>query len=284
MLKDLISKKTIIIAAIAVLIVIITIVSVNVFDSGGPVTGLANTLVRPVKKLATDVVRSFESIYNAIYKYEVLKEQYDEAVSRLVFVQQNFRESEVLMKENDDLREALDFKKRHTSYVLEEAAVRSWSGNNWVSSFTISKGYLNADKELARGNCVITANGVLIGLISDVGPDTSTVVTVLDTTFAAAAFVGDSGDQATIKGDFALMRSGLLKLDHINENTIVLPGDSIVTSGGGGVLPVGLVIGEVIEVNRYETGIGRYATVVPTRKIDSTITAVYIITSFEVTG
>jgi len=179
-------------------------------------------------------------------------------------------------------RAALDFRERHAGHIYEEAVVGTWSSNNWVSSFTINKGYLNSVTPIARGNCVITEYGVLIGQISEVGPNTSTVVTVLDTTFAASAFVGDGGDKATIRGDFSLMGSGLLMLDYINEDTIVLPGDSIVTAGVTQVMPVGLAIGEVIEVNRYETGIGRYAIVAPLRAIDISITRVNVITSFDV--
>ena len=167
---------------------------------------------------------------------------------------------------------------------MEEATVENWSGNNWTSSFTISKGYANSETDIARGNCVITAYGVLIGQITEVSATRSTVVSILDTTFSASAYVGDGGDSVTVKGDFSLMSSGLIMLDHINEDIIILPGDSVFTAGAGGVLPSGLVIGEVLEVLRHNTGIGRFATVTPMRAIDNSITNVYVITSFDVTG
>jgi rod shape-determining protein MreC len=69
-------------------------------------------------------------------------------------------------------------------------------------------------------------------------------------------------------------------LDHIDDDQIVLPGDTVVTSGVGEVFPAGLIVGEVIEVLRHNTGVGRYATVRPTRVIDA-ISEVFIITGFE---
>ena len=283
-MKAFLNKKTIIIAAIAVLIAIISIVSVNLFNSGGPVTGLANAVSKPIKSLVLSVARSFESIYNAIYKYEELQESYEEALKDIATKQLAYRESSDLLSEVNRLRKLLGFVERNEGHVTEEAVVENWGSNNWSSTFTIKKGYANSVTEIARGNSVITESGVLIGQITEVGALTSTVVTVIDTTFSAGAFVGEGEGTVTVKGDFSLMSSGQLMLDHLSEDIIVLPGDSVVTSGGGGVFPIGLVIGEVVEVNRHSSGIGRYAVVRPMRAIDNSITDVYVITSFDAAG
>ena len=278
-MKALLTKKTIVIAAIAVLIAIITIISVNVFDSGGPVTSLANTFSKPFKALGTSVARVFESIYSSIYRYDALQASYEEALRDLNDTKRAFWEAEDLLSENNMLRAAMGFKERHADHVLEEATVGTWSSNNWSSSFSINKGYANSETPIARGNSVITEYGVLIGQVTEVNATSSTVVTVLDTTFSAGVNVGDGA--ATAKGDFNLMNSGMLMIDHIDEGLIVLPGDSVVTSSAGGVFPVGLAIGEVVEVLRHDTGVGRYATVKPMRVIDNTIQNVFVITSFE---
>jgi len=283
-MKVLLTRKTIVIAAVAILIAIITIVFVNVFSSGGPVTGLANVLLSPLKSLASVVVQPFEGIYSSIYRYDALQKAYEEALEDLANIRRASLESEKLLRDYNTLRALLDFREQHADHVYEEATVRSWSSSNWASSFTISKGYANSDKPMARGNSVITEYGVLIGQISDVGATTSTVISIIDTTFSAGATVGDGGGSATAKGDFYLLSSGLLMLDHLDEDQIVLPGDSVVTSSVGGVFPAGLVIGEVVEVLRHDTGIGRYATVSPMREIDQSITRVFVITSYDITG
>ena len=283
-MKVLLTRKTITIAAIAVLIAIITIVFVNVFSSGGPVTVLANAVSVPLRSLAAIVVQPFEGIYSSIYRYDALQEAYDKALEDLTNIRRASLESEELLRDNNMLRALLDFREQHPDHIYEETTVRGWSSSNWSSSFTINKGYANSDTTIARGNSVVTAYGVLIGQVTDVGATTSTVVSVLDTTFSAGASVGDGGGAATAKGDFTLMSSGLLMLDHLDEDLIVLPGDSVVTSSAGGVFPVGLVIGEVVEVFRHSTGIGRYATITPVREIDQSISKVFVITSFDITG
>ena len=85
-----------------------------------------------------------------------------------------------------------------------------------------------------------------------------------------------------MKGDFSLMRSGLLTLDNFDEDLIVLSGDSVFTSGNGSVFPAGLVVGEVVDVFRHPTGVGRYATVKPMLDI-GTILHVFVITDFNIT-
>ena len=283
-MKALFTRKTIVIAAVAALIAITAIISVNVFDSAGPVTFLANLVSEPFKALATSVARTFESIYSSIYRYDDLVAKYDEKIKELTDTQRDYSESEQLRRDNDALRALFGFSERHADHVLEEADVSKWSSNNFTSSFIINKGYSNSLTPIAKGNSVITASGVLIGQITDVGAISSTVTSVLDTTFAAGVYVGNSGSFATAKGDFTLMNSGMLVIDYLDDDFIVLPGDSVTTSSSGGIFPVGLVIGNVEEVLEHSTGIGRYATVRPMRAIDSTILKVYVITSFDIAG
>jgi len=279
-MKALLTKRTMVIASIAALIAVVTIISVNVFNSGGPVTGLANAVSSPLRTLASQVARVFESIYSSIYRYDSLMADYEIALRTLTERESYYREANDLRDENERLRSLLKFRERYSGYEHEPARVGSRSVSNWSHSFIIDKGYANSG--IQQGNGVATEYGVLIGQVSEVSAVQSIVISVLDTTFSAGAYFGDSGGTATAKGDFDLMRSGLLMLDHIDANLTILPGDSVVTSGIGGVFPSGLVVGEVVEVLRHSTGVGLYATVKPMRDID-TISQVFVITDFDIT-
>ena len=247
-MKTIFTRKTIAITAIAVLIALIAIVSVNVFNSSGPVTGLANVVSRPIRGFVSQIARVFESIYASAYRYDLLMEQYEEKLTELTEYERINKEALDLAAENDRLRALVGFRERHTGYEHDYADILDRSGSIWASSFTINIGYANSS--IQRGNGVVTEYGVLIGQVSEVGATDSIVISVLDTTFAAAALIGDtsgdSGGSATIKGDFALMRNGLLMLDYFDDELIVLAGDTVFTSGDGGVFPPWLVIGKVV--------------------------------------
>ena len=277
-MKALFSKQSIVIASAAILLAIITIVSINVFNNPGPVTGLANAVSRPVRAVASTVTGVFERIYASIYRYDLLMADYERVVREFNEFRRDYYQAIDLAEENALLRAQLGFRERNPEYDSELAMFQNWSGSNWSHSFTIDIGYANSN--ISPGNAVTTEYGVLIGQVTDVGARTSTVVTVLDTTFAAGVTIGGGDGHATVRGDFNLMRMGLIMLDNLDDDQIVRPGDSIVTSGRVGVFPPGLVVGEVIEVHVHETGIGRFATVRPTRMLDA-IFEVFVITGLE---
>jgi len=283
-MKAILTKRTIIIFSASLLLALITIVSINMFNSAGPVTGLANTITRPVRSLASTVARAFGSIFSAIYEYEALEKRNEELVARIAILEANSREAEELAEENATLRVLLEFRDRYGGYEHEPAAFTGWTADNFASSFTINRGHSNSNIEKGMG--VATEEGVLIGQVYDVGAVQSTVITILDTKFSAAANVGrrDTGDEGdssvTVRGDFTYMRSGLLMLDMFDADLIVRRGDMVVTSGRGGVFPPGLIVGEIEDVSRNTSGISRFATIKPLVDINN-INIVFIITGFE---
>ena len=80
--------------------------------------------------------------------------------------------------------------------------------------------------------------------MTHVDGNASTVKSIIDTTFSASVDVG-SGNTVTASGDFSLMSKGMLKISYLEEGTGIASGDSVVTSGKGGVFPQGLLIGYV---------------------------------------
>ena len=281
-MKALVTRRSIVIASTALLIALVAIISVNVFNSAGPVTGLANTITRPVRALVSTVARTFGTIYSSIYRYEDLERRYEEILRENVRLHANFRDAAVLAEENDRLRDLLELRERHGGHDYEPAVFQSWNSDNWSHSFVINRGYSNAN--ISRGMPVITEYGVLIGQVTEVSATQSIVITVLDTTFSVAVFIGgDSPDNsdgtATAKGDFTQMRQGFMILDYIDDDLSILPGAEVVTSGYGGIFPSGLSVGKVVRVYNHASGIGRYAIVEPTRDL-STIQDIWVITEF----
>jgi rod shape-determining protein MreC len=278
MTKKLLDGKTIMIIAISVMIAFTTIISVNVFQARGPVTGVANFLTTPLKALTSNIARTFQSIYGYVYRYEQLVEDFERLNVQVQALRDLHEIALDLEEDNIRLREQLGFRQRMPGSVTVEAEILNPGAGNWSHNFTIDVG--SADSEVSIGNSVITASGVLIGRVTDVGLSTSTVVSILDTTFAAVVHIGDSGETATARGDFSFMNLGLLVLDNIDDGTPVAPGDTIVTTGYAGVFPPGLVLGQVLEVFNHPTGIGRFATIRPILPIDS-IRYVFVIVDFD---
>jgi rod shape-determining protein MreC len=267
---------------ISVLIASVTLISVNTRSNSGFITNSLMSMSKPLKSFAASVAKTFESIYGYMYEYEKVVAENKDLKAQLATLETQYREYTDVSNENDRLRELLKLSERHPDYTkYDTAAVIQWSPSNWSSSFTIGKGSYNSDIKI--GDCVITEAGVLVGVVTEVGINSSTVITVLDTTFSVGAYIERNEDRAIAAGDFTLMKQGLLKFDYLQDTTEIVAGDNIITSGKGGMLPAGLVIGTVQEVLTYESGITRYATIKPGVDLQS-LGDVYLITSFEATG
>ena len=79
----------------------------------------------------------------------------------------------------------------------------------------------------------------LVGRISGVGSSTSRVILLTDNASQIPVIIQPSGQRAILVGD----NSYAPPVEFIENVDLVRPGDRIVTSGGGGVLPEGLLIG-----------------------------------------
>ena len=113
---------------------------------------------------------------------------------------------------------------------------------NWESTLTLDKG---SSADVEAGDCVITETGVLVGVVSKVGYNWSTVSTVIDTGIEMGGIVSRTYSAGILEGSFDLMSQGKLRLSYLPEGAQLVSGDEVLTSGRGDVYPSGLVVGQV---------------------------------------
>jgi rod shape-determining protein MreC len=88
-----------------------------------------------------------------------------------------------------------------------------------------------------------TMDGIgFVGRIAGVGERTSRVILLTDTNSRVPVTVQPSGQKALLTGD----NSGLPPLEFLDDPDAVRPGDRVVTSGDGDMLPADLLVGEVV--------------------------------------
>lgn len=126
-----------------------------------------------------------------------------------------------------------------STYNLQSTAARIISGStdSWTRSVTIDKGSTSG---LAVGMPVVGSAGA-IGEIIECGPATATVRLLSDENSSVAAMLQKSRAQGQVTGSV----DGTLHLTMISTDQEVNAGDTVVTSGLGGVFPKGLPIGTV---------------------------------------
>lgn len=277
-MKKILNKKGIAIIAAAVVIALVSVITMTMNPGNSDaLSSVGNVITRPIKNMMTSLVQSLERIYGYMYKYDQIVDENEELKAKIAKLEEEYRDYTAISNENEQLKQLLGFSSRHSDYKYEPATIISWTASNWSSTFTIGKGS-NSGIELY--DCVITENGYLVGRVTELGPSTATITTILDTSSSIGALIYASSEVAVIEGDYKLYQDGMVKLAYLPDDATIATGDTIITSGKGGNFPQGLVIGYVADVYQTSSGLADYASVTPAANIEN-LTHVYIITEYE---
>lgn len=244
----------------------------------GPITNFFGFVTTPIRDGVSAVGDWVEGFYSRAYEVDRLQAEVERLQKELSDMSQKAREGEAASRENENFRELLNLQKKRADFVFESATVTARGTSNWASTFTISKG---TSSDVAKNHCVIDAYGNLAGVVTEVGLNWATVSTLIDTGTEMGGLVGRTDSAAILEGDFALMGEGQLKLTYLPENTKLIAGDVVLTSGKGGIYPSGLVAGEVLSVHTDASGMNRYAVVAPTADLGG-LKQVFVIKSFDI--
>ena len=91
--------------------------------------------------------------------------------------------------------------------------------------------------------------------------------------------MGSNGAAAMLVGDYSLMRDGQARVTWLTEGAQLFRDDEILTSGSGGNIPSGLVIGTITSIQTEAAGQTEYGIITPSADLDSLV-QVFIITDF----
>jgi rod shape-determining protein MreC len=121
------------------------------------------------------------------------------------------------------------------------ARVTAFSPSNFESSVTVNRG---TDDGVEIGQPVVAADG-LVGRVINVTASTAQVLLLIDDDSHVGVRLATSGEI----GDLVGQREQDLRLELIDAETRVLPGERLVTSGlEGEIFPAGIPVGEVSRV------------------------------------
>lgn len=260
-------------AAIAVILCIMSAIS----SGTGFLHNAAGAVASPFRAARTAVSNWVTGIGDHFDNVDRLQTENDELRRQVADLEKQLRQAQTDSEENVRLRQLLGLHQQHNDFVFETALITERSSSNWSSSATLNKGTHNG---VVIGDCVVDAQGYLVGVVTEAGSNWCKVSSLLDTSTQFGAFIFRTGETAVTMGDLELMNRGKLKLGYLSDNPDLINGDLIVTSGLGGFYPSGLVIGSVEELQTDDSGMSQYAVLQPKTDLAS-LTEVFIITAFD---
>lgn len=268
-------------AGVVVLILLVLVLLLTgigrLLGGSSPLAQSLQVILSPVEKVLNGGIARLESIYGYMHEYDRLKEENAALKARIADMEKEVRRSKDANEENERFRTLLNLQRSHMDYAMVDAYLISWSTSSWSSSFTIDRGTRDG---IETGDCVINECGFLVGIITECGRYSSTVRTLLDPRSAVAARMEDAGITAVAAGDFSLMSQGRLKLTYLQDAGVLVVGDTVLTTGSGGVYPSGLVIGTVADLRLDQGGFAEYGILDPAVELTS-LRQVFVIRGYE---
>src|SRR5580765_2184833 len=209
-----------------------------------PLFGMAGS----VQQLTQQAGNSLVPRSTLLKQLEQLRKENEELRQQLTQIQDAWRE-------NAQLRQALGWQRR-VPWALQPARVVGQDPANWWRTMLIDVG----SRDSIRPNMsVLTAEG-LVGRIDKVGPDRSSVVLVGDPNCRFSAQVQEPREKSVVaKGiiwpNASTLDRLLVDLTYLPGTSPIKPGQTVVTSGDGGIFPKGITVGQVVDVRTNDYGL-----------------------------
>ncbi len=193
---------------------------------------------------------TFTSLFN-LSKLQTENAQLKDTVNKL---QAELAQLTEAKKENEKLRSDLGFL-NSGNYIYETAQVVSYDPSNLRGMITINKGSNNG---LSNGMAVIS-EGFLVGRLIDVSKNSARVQLVTDPTSAIPVTLQQSTTNGIAKGQIGYG----LSMEKIPQGQLVNKGDTVISSGLGGEIPKGLILGTITTISKQENSLFVTAEIKP---------------------
>lgn len=267
------TKSIIIIAAISFILVLFMIISSSPDSGLHAIYKIFASPLSAVQSTFSSWGNSLKNGFDMLFHSDSINEEMDRLREENAALADAAKEKEILERQNEELKEMLDYKDRYSEFDVVSADVIAGDISEMFNTFTINCGTSDG---IAEGSFVITPQG-LVGIVSIAGPISSKVMAISDEQNKLIARLLENNEMVRVVGTYTDDASALLKVDRILSDTVIKEGDTLVTSNSGGVYPYGIVIGTIKEVCVDEVTGSRYAIAEPAVNF-RTISSVYVLT------
>lgn len=237
---------TITVIAIAILLIVILIAN------GSKVSehienGLA-TVLTPIESIAAKTSKSISNFFKKVFRTTDADIENERLRAELAAREQQDTELNELRKENERLSALLNYASSRslTNEELCTGKVIATSNGIWFRTITLDIGRSDGvDIDMA-----VIANEGLVGRVSEVGYNWCKVTCIIDASSTVPIMVERTRDNCMAMGvlDGSTTEAELQLYYLPSDRTNLTPGDTVITSGIGGIYPKGIMVGTITEV------------------------------------
>ena len=248
-------KSGIIGIVITIIILILIVIFSNGEENSNFLQNAINNLIMPIQNGLTYLKNGISGNGSFFSDVDYLKEENKKLKEKNDELEQSVRELENIKTENETLKEYMNLAEKYGEYKTIPGYVINKDISNYSKTIVINIG----KKDGVEVNMTVIGNEGLVGHIVSVSDSTSKVQTIVDTASSVSCSMSTTKDSIVCKG--TLDEKSSLKAMYIPTDANIIQGDSIETSGIGGIYPKGIHIGTVKKVNNTQNLTDRYALV-----------------------
>ena len=165
-------------------------------------------------------------------------------------LQSQAAQTTAVMRENDQLRALFNWQ-RQSPWRLKLANVVMRDPANWWRTVQIDLG----TRDGLRENLPVITDAGLVGRVSSVSLTRAQVILVGDPNCRVSALVENSVRDMGVLIAGGTLDTSLVELTYLASSANLKPGQSVITSGLGGIFPKGIPIGQVVDSRSVEYGL-----------------------------
>lgn len=245
--------------AISIILIITMGLTSNYGNKPNIISSIISVPLTPIQKLISMMDNKIVETREMFRDMSEVKQENETLKDELERLKKANRELQEYKVKNEELVKLLDIKNQFSEFEPIGANIIAKDPGNWFNTFRIDRGI---NDEVDKNCPVINGDG-LVGRVAASYPFSSQVISLIDANTTVSAKITRTRDPVRIRGDLSLMNEGLCIMDYIPPDSNIQVGDTVETSGLGGIYPKGIMIGTIVEIREISSEINRYALVQP---------------------
>lgn len=241
---------------ITVIILIILVVFTNTDSENiSIVENIASNIVMPIENGLTYLKNKLNNNGKFFENIEQLKTENQSLKQKNSELEQQLREFEIIKTENEQLKQELNLAEKYAQYTTVPGTIISRDISNYSKTLVINIGSDNGVKE----KMTVIADEGLVGYVVSTTNKTAKIQTIIDSASATSCLASSTRDTMICKG--TIQNKSVLSASNIATDARIIQGDSVETSGLGGIYLKGIHVGKIKKVNAGSNKTDSYATV-----------------------
>ncbi len=227
--------------------VLLLFFSVRISSFNTPVNTVAGNVIIPMQNGINRIGNGLNNLRDNLVSKKQLQEENEELKQQLSEARAALYQIPIEQDEYNRLKELYETDLSFSEYDKVAAEVIGRNSDNWFSTFLINKG----SKDGVTVDMNVIADGALVGIVIDVGPNYATVRSIIDDISNISCKNMTTGGLIVVSGSLQSMNtSGTIQFSDLRDvDDTAAVGDEIVTSQVSDLYLPNIPVGYITEVD-----------------------------------